>query len=179
MWQPWLNPGTTREALAAPATDILPDIAKKHPGGDAFAQKLRKQLQTISKYELARQISNLLVFDFLINNWDRFSGAKNFFGVNCQISHGRFVSIDNGASFAQTPNPKPEKNLRRIRRFSRLTYDAVSAFDKERLREYLFPTPTAFENEKFETFWQQRRRYLDYVRQCIDENGAEETFFFE
>ena len=179
LWQPWLNPGADRSALAAPATDILPDIAKKHPGGDAFAQKLRKHLEGVSKYELARQISNLLVFDFLINNWDRFSGAKNFFGVNCQIARGRFMSVDNGASFAQTPNPKPEKNLRRIRRFSRLTYDAVRAFDKEKLREFLFPDPTSFENEKFETFWQQRRRYLDYVQECIDENGAEETFFFE
>ncbi|MBQ9815961.1 MAG: hypothetical protein IJM59_00620 [Proteobacteria bacterium] len=179
IWKPWLNPGTDKSELAKPVSDLLPQIAKKHKGGDKFAAKLAPHVQNLSQYDLARQISNLLVFDFLINNWDRFSGSPSLFGVNCQIAHGRFMSIDNGAGFAKTPNSKPEKHLHEITRFSRLTYTAISNFQKEPLLNYLFPDATDFEKEKFETFWQQRQKYLDYVKKCINDNGEAETFFFE
>lgn len=179
IWQPWLNPGTTREALQEPVEAALEGVKKRCPGCPPFTPKLDKHIQGVTKYDLARQISNLIVFDFLINNWDRFSGLKSLYGVNCQFANGRFMSIDNGASFSQTPNPKPKKNLHRIQRFSKLTYDAILAFDKGKLLEYLFQEPTVFERQKFETFWNQRQAYLDYVQSCIEKNGESETFFFE
>lgn len=179
IWQPWLNPGTTRESLDVPLDDVLSEIAKKHPSRQVYAQKLEKHFAGVTQYDLARQISNLFVFDFLINNWDRFSGLKSLYGVNCQFAHGRFMSIDNGASFSQTPNPKPEKNLHKIQRFSKLTYDAIAAFDRDQLLDYLFQEPTTYEKQKFETFWNQRQAYLDYVESCIEKNGESETFFFE
>lgn len=179
IWKPWLNPGVDKASLDAPFSDVLPEIVKKHKAGNKFASKLAPHVQNLTKYELARQISNLIVFDFLINNWDRFSGAPLLYGVNCQIAHGRFMSIDNGAGFPKTPNPKPEKHLREITRFSRLTYDAIAAFDKDNVLHFLFPNPSEFETEKFETFWKQRQKYLDYVKACIEKNGESETFFFE
>ncbi len=179
LWKKWLNPGTSKDDLKVPAEEILKFISEKHKRGVKFANKLQPHLQNISQYELARQISNLFVFDFLINNWDRFSGAPDLYGVNCQFSNGRFMSIDNGASFSQTPNPKPERNLHEISRFSRLTYEAILHWEKDEMAELLFPSASDFEKEKFETFWSQREKYLEYVKSCINKNGSEETFFFE
>ena len=181
IWQPWLNPGTTRDALNAPLSDIVPTIAKRHKRGDKYADRLAPHLANTTQYELARQISNMLVFDFLMSNWDRFSGAPDLYGVNCQIAHGRFMSIDNGAGFPKTPSGKPEKHLHEITRFSRTTYNAIVALeaDKDKVNDYLFPNPSDMERERLVTFWNQRQIYLDYVKHCIEKNGEEETFFFE
>ena len=181
IWSPWLNPGTTRDDLNTPMSDVIPVIAKKHKGGDKFAQKLAPHLENTSKYELARQISNMLVFDYLINNWDRFSGSPTLYGVNCQIVKGRFMSIDNGAGFPKTPNSKPDKHLHEISRFSRSTYLAIVDLENHQddVNHILFPNPSDVEKDRLATFWNQRKKYLDYVNQCIKKNGESETFFFE
>ena len=181
IWKPWLNPGTSRSDLSTPVSEILPEIAKRHKLGTKYTDKLSPHLQDTSKYQLARQISNMLVLDFLINNWDRFSGAPTLYGVNCQIAHGRFMSIDNGAGFPKTPSPKPDKHLHEISRFSRITYNAIQSLDSDRdkVNDFLFPNPSDMERERLETFWKQRQLYLDYVQQCIKQNGEAETFFFE
>ena len=181
IWHPWLNPGLSRNDLNSPASDIIPVIAKRHKLGNKFADKLSPHIEGITQYQLARQISNLIVLDFLINNWDRFSGAPTLYGVNCQIANGRFMSIDNGAGFPKTPSPKPDKHLHEITRFSRITYDAIKSLenDKDKVNDYLFPNPSDMERERLETFWKQRQLYLNYVQQCIEQNGEAETFFFE
>ena len=129
--------------------------------------------------DLALQISNLLVFDFLLNNWDRYSGTRAFWGVNCQFSHGRFMSIDNGAALSQTPHPKPERHLRGIRRFSRLTYEAIGALDHDRTLARLYPNATDQEKDRFETFWKQRGKYLNYIQSLVAEYGETEVLFFD
>ncbi|MBO4351114.1 MAG: hypothetical protein J6A01_09250 [Proteobacteria bacterium] len=179
IWQPWLNPGTARDDLQKPASDLIPIIAKRHKRGEKYAQRLAPHLENLSQYDLARQISNLLVFDYLINNWDRFSGSPTLYGVNCQFANGRFMSIDNGAGFSQTPHEKPNKWFHSISRFSKTTYLAIKNFDENEMRDYLFPNATEFEQDKFKTFWNLRQKYLDYVQECIDKNGEAETFFFE
>ncbi len=179
IWKRWLNLGMQRDELDVEASTLLPVFESKHKRGKRFADKLAPHLEGVTVYQIARQLSNLLVFDYLINNWDRFSGSPDLYGVNCQISHGRFMSIDNGAGFSQTPNPKPDKHLHEISRFSRMTYEAIKAFDKDKMRDYLFPNATGHEQEKFETFWSQREKYLKYVDDCVKANGEHETFFFE
>lgn len=181
IWMPWVNPGTTRADLEVPTSGLIPIYTKRHKGGNHFSRKLAPHLENLTKYDLARQISNLIVFDFLINNWDRFSGSPTLYGVNCQMSHGRFMSIDNGAAFPKTPNVKPDKHLHEISRFSRTTYHAILALadDRDRVNALLFPDPTKVELERLDTFWKQRDRFLAYVQECIKKNGEEETFFFE
>ena len=165
---------------AAPATAMLEDERlAKHPDGVKIAARLEKHFGTMTQYDLALQISNLLVFDFLLNNWDRYSGTRAFWGVNCQFSHGRFMSIDNGAALSQTPHPKPERHLRGIRRFSRLTYEAIGALDHDRTLARLYPNATDQEKDRFETFWKQRGKYLNYIQSLVAEYGETEVLFFD
>ncbi|MBQ9244411.1 MAG: hypothetical protein IJ165_14535 [Proteobacteria bacterium] len=179
IWKPWLNPGVTKEALKAEAVSLLPEFEKRHASGKKLVSKLEPHLKGLNLYALGRQISNLIVFDFLINNWDRFSGSEKLYGVNCQISHGRFMSIDNGASFSPSAKEKPERHLHEISRFSRLTYEAIKRFGEWDMYAYLFPNPSQFERAKFEMFQAQCQKFLEYVESCIARNGEAETFFFE
>ena len=179
LWRPWLLVENPIEELAAPAAEVLHTIEKRHPRGEKLSKELEKHLGEMSKRELARQISNLLVFDFLSNNWDRFSGVKAFWGVNCQFANQRFVSIDNGASFPRTPNEKVDKQLFRVQRFSRQLVHAVRLMDRERMLERLFPEATDYEKERFETFWSQRQRFLEYVDGLIAEHGEASVLVFD
>ena len=179
LWSSWLNGEAPRESLHCPATDIIPAIAKRHERGDEVAKELAPHLENLEIYDLARQLSNLIVFDFLINNWDRASGVSKLYGVNCQFAHGRLMSIDNGASFPITPSGKPEKMFLSVRRFSRLTYDAIASMEHDEMLSSLFPDPSPKELERFATFWNQRQRYLDAVANAVETQGEDATFFFE
>ncbi|MFA5625574.1 MAG: hypothetical protein WC966_11055 [Bradymonadales bacterium] len=179
IWKPWLNTTEKETLKTTAASTIIDSFAKKHPLGKKLRPQWEEHLQGLELYNLSLQISNLIVFDFLSNNWDRFSGVPNFWGINCQISNGKFVSIDNGASFPRTPNPKPLKNLRDISRFSRLTIDSIKNLEFEDTLEFLFPKSSPFERERFQTFWNQRDELIKYVDECIEKNGEEATYFFE
>lgn len=126
--------------------------------------------------DFARQLSNLHVFDYLMNNWDRYSTA--FWGVNCQWNHGHFVSIDNGASFQPRYEPSisaSRSRLRVIRRFSKSTVIAIRAMDRELTRTLLFPDNAHHPDEdaRFENFWDRRAEFLEWIDELVERRGEE------
>lgn len=126
--------------------------------------------------DFARQLSNLHVFDYLMNNWDRYS--KVYWGVNCHWNHGEFVSIDNGASFQRRNegvSAATRARLHVIRRFSRSTVATIRAMDRERTRELLFPDSAHHpgEDQRFESFWERRADFLEWIDKLIDRRGEE------
>jgi hypothetical protein len=134
--------------------------------------------------DFARQVSNLHLFDFLINNWDRYSGI--FYGTNCQFNHGRFVSIDNGASF-QDESIGGEAwgttrgRMLRVQIYSRSTVDALRWMDHDRTRDLLFPDSPYHddEDERFELFWQRREWFLAWIDGEIADRGEDRVLVFD
>src|SRR5690625_238147 len=128
--------------------------------------------------DFARQLSNLHVFDYLLNNWDRYSGV--YWGVNCHWNHGQFVSIDNGASF-QRRNwgnaVATRTRMRVIRRYSKTTVAAIRAMDKDLTRELLFPDNAHHpgEDDRFESFWARRDDFLQWIDELIERRGEAQT----
>lgn len=179
VWTPWLNTTSREELQTTPASSIIPSFVKKHPLGAKLQKSWQEHLEHTTLYALSLQISNMLVFDFLSNNWDRFSGVPKFWGINCQLSTSKLVSIDNGASFPKTANPKPLANLHKITRFSRLTTQSIRKLQFQPTLDFLFPNATPFEQERFATFWAQRTALLNYVDECVAKQGEENTYFFE
>ena len=140
-------------------------------------EELVEEAGDITTGDLARQISNMLAFDFLINNWDRFSGA--YPGVNCQFANGRFVSIDNGASFMTRRPTRPREWLHLTQRFSRSLVTEVRRLDPEALWPILFPQPSTAEGAMFTAFVERREAFLVYVDGLIAEHGESAVLFFE
>lgn len=93
-------------------------------------------MRTLSP-ERAKELSDLLVFDYLVQNVDRWGG--DFVNVRARADEGPMVFLDNGAGF--WPNeqrlPLMEARLRPLQRFNRRTVDALRAFDLEAYRRAL------------------------------------------
>ena len=181
VWRPWLTiegeGATPLGELDVPARDAF---SKEDTRGSARKlEHLREHLGETSRRELARQISNMLVYDHLITNWDRFSQKKEYYGTNCQLAHGRIVSIDNGASFQTTPHEAVEQRLKLAQRFSRQLVRALRKLDKRRSFRLLFREPTNYDHARFRLFWKQRRGFLAYVDSLIAEHGRSRVLVFD
>lgn len=135
----------------------------------------------VDAFTFAHQLSDMHVLDALINNWDRYSSLTP--GSNCMWAAGRFLSIDNAASFHTPEEWRGEDvwvRLRRVERFSRDTVDAIRWMNTEALFRILFP-PNPFiedERERWTHFLERRQRVLDYVDELIARYGEAEVLAF-
>ncbi len=176
IWQPWLSlkPGeaVSLDELAIPAAASFKGLG---PRFDALAT----HLNNTSRLQLARQLSQLLVFDFLITNWDRFSLQPEFYGTNCQFKRGRIVSIDNGAAFGISSSPRVENNLRRVQRFSRQQLRAIRRLDRSATFARLFPRASNYDKRRFALFSRQRKALLKYVDGLVNRFGKKAVLCFE
>jgi hypothetical protein len=89
------------------------------------------------------ELSDLLVFDYLVQNVDRWGGG--FTNVRTRGPGGPLVFLDNGAGF--WPNeqrlPLMEARLRHLQRFRRSTVEALRRFDRARFEARLARDPLA------------------------------------
>jgi len=125
------------------------------------------------------QISDVLVFDFLVGNWDRFSGVPAWWGVNCQFTDGHIVSIDNGAAFTTTANDRVRARFESAERFSRSLLRELELLDPPTVGDWLFPEASPLEKRKLERFWLQRAAVLDRVGQLSSEHGEDTVLAFD
>ncbi len=179
VWQPWLTLGGDAGAVAWEAPAIGAYTADHTRGSQKLHGVLRFHLEGVTQRELARQISNMISFDFLATNWDRFSGLEKLHGANCHVSHGRLLSIDNGAAFQTSPHPVVLERLRLVQRFSRQFVAAVRALDVKRVGGWLFRDPTARDHARLRVLDKQRRAFLSHVDDLVAQHGEREVLFFE
>ncbi len=132
---------------------------------------------------LARQLSNLHVYDYLTNNWDRYS--RHYSGVNCQWRGDHFLSIDNGAAFGPRDQHgvaarRVVTNLNQVERFSRRTVHAIRWMQPDQLYPFLFPASELHDEKAlFDDFVERRRRLLAYVDDQILEHGKAAVMCFD
>ncbi|HHH11511.1 MAG TPA: hypothetical protein ENK23_05490 [Sorangium sp.] len=180
-WNSWLRQpadgGATMTSLQAPAMDAF-TIADTR-GHAGFLRLLKKHLRGASRRQLARQLSNVIAFDFLVSNWDRFSTSKKFVGANCQIRRGNIVSIDNGAAFPLYPQRSPGRRLKLVQRFSRTLVAALRALPKQATRKRLFRRVGNDDKRRFALFWKQRAALLAYIDALIAQYGKANVLSFE
>ena len=183
VWLPLLQQTTPLEDIEQlPLEEALLGLQTLHRGN---YERIIAYASGMTTVELARQLSNLHVFDHLTNNWDRYSRTTRFNGMNNQFNDGRFVSIDNGAAFGHPENgrisPAPEHRVRQIQRFSHTMVDAIRWMDLKILYPILFPPSPHHtdELERFQLFMERRQVFLDYVDELIEQYGEEEVLVFE
>ena len=119
------------------------------------------------------------MFDYLIGNWDRFSGVPEWAGVNCQFKDNKIVSIDNGASFPAYSNEKVYERFMMTERFSLHMIDSLRALDKAQTFKLLFPDASKYETEAFEQFWKQRSALLTRIDSLSQTYGSKRVLSFE
>ena len=133
-----------------------------------------------TKHQLAAQVSDMVVFDFLAANPDRYSGGN----MMTNEDGSRLYFMDNTLSFFIEPegNEKSRTALHRAQRFSRRLYEALGRISESMLTQAL---AQASEGE-YEILTKPEIRAVvsrrDYVRRYIDglvaSRGAAETLYF-
>jgi hypothetical protein len=181
VWRPWLSlsPGSPSVVPSEKQWAIRSFSFHETRENPQEFQVFTHNLASVSERELGKQISNMLVFDYLITNWDRFSPNPAYAGANCEVHAGRLVSIDNGASFQDSPNDFVEQRLHFVERFSRQMLHAIRHLDREKTLHRLFPKPSPYDRRRFEHFWQQRKRLLAYVEKLKTRYGKSNVVYFD
>jgi hypothetical protein len=129
---------------------------------------------------IARDLSNMVVFDYLIANRDRWSG-----GNVRPLESGRLIIRDHNLAFppvlAETVHLRLLSYLRRVQRFSRTTMVRLLALDRETLRAALAEegTPSLLDERQLEAVMQRREAILSYVGALIEAHGEASVLAFD
>jgi hypothetical protein len=135
------------------------------------------------KETLARDLATMVAFDFLIANWDRFSGGN----VDGNAEQTRLYVRDHNVAFA---HPLPERlqrrmsaHLRRTERFSRVWIEALRAMDEPAWRAAMRESddeesPTLLGENQLQDLQGRQRALLSYVGALVDSHGEAATLYF-
>jgi hypothetical protein len=177
VWKGWLSQTNYIDTFPELKDALLPISKNKYV--PKLYSALMAQSPDLTTEALASQISQVLSFDYLVGNWDRFSGEPKWWGVNCQFKDNAIISIDNGAAFPSYGNEKVKERFMTVERFSSHFIHALRMLDKERTLDLLFPDATEFEKKCFEQFWKQREAILTRVDSLCEKYGSEHVLSFE
>jgi len=132
---------------------------------------------------LARDLSTMRVFDFLVGNWDRFSGGN----LPSDSARRRVILRDNDRCFS-TPllERRYEKLLAGLTTTERFSADVIRnlvALDEVRIRVELARDPSQetlqlLSDEQIADILERRATILSYIAALIEERGVDAVLVF-
>ncbi len=130
--------------------------------------------------ERPAELSDMLVFDYLTQNLDRWGGHNT--NVRTVGSEGPLMYLDNAAAFTlRGPHvPMGDRRLEQVQRFRRSTIDAVRALDVDHFAARLQADPLApsLDARQLRNLETRRQRLLAYVDQLVEEHGEDAVYAF-
>jgi hypothetical protein len=127
----------------------------------------------------ARDLSNMVVLDYVIGNRDRWSGG------NVRRAGGRLVIRDHNLAFPFTLTEAPHRRmlsfLMRAERFSRATIARLVELDEASLRELLADQApsSVLDDRQIAAVLERREAVLSWVGALIEAHGQDAVLFFE
>jgi hypothetical protein len=176
VWEQWLDVRFHPANLDEAYTKALEPYKGLADG--KFHKKLLDEQGDASLRDVARQLSSILVFDYLAQNWDRFSKTEKYYGVNNQFADGTFISLDNGAAFYDEAVPDVGPRFQKATRFSHSMITAVRALEPETINPILFPDADFVDRRRLAQFWKQRQELLIRVDELIAHYGEDRVLEF-
>ena len=160
----------------------LKDTGLDTPEGIAQSTLWLTHGQTIpeGKHSLAAQLSDLLVFDFVISNPDRYSGGN----LLANQDGSRLYFMDNTLSFFIEPegNEKTRTALHRAQRFSRRLLQALERISEDSLERTLAQASEGdyeiLTKAEIRAVVSRRDYVKNYVGGLVASFGAQEVLYF-
>lgn len=175
-WSPYLkNPNAEVPELRNFLKNIL---SGGRPESVKYLDKFMEYAGEMTSRDILHQLSDMILMDYLTNNWDRFTGAKDNFGANCHFHSGGIIGIDNDAAFPPWHAPRVVRRLKLVEMFSRKFVENLRKIDPDELLVHLFPDPTKAELASFERFKERRESALKYIDGLIKKKGEENVLVF-
>ena len=172
-WERWV-----RVQKSLPVTpyqrpvDYRADLNRR-PGLREATDPSRPIAQTPDTEERPAELSDLIVFDYLTQNVDRWGG--DFTNVRSRGPGGPLIYLDNGAGFwlGEQRLGLMEARLRALQRFRRATIEAVRNFDIERFAARLREDPLSpvLNEKQLDGLAQRRRAVLEHVDAMVARFG--------
>jgi hypothetical protein len=124
------------------------------------------------------ELSDLIVFDYLTQNVDRWGG--DFTNVRSRGLGGPLIYMDNGAGFwlGEQRLGLMEARLKALQRFRRSTIDAVRKLDVDRFSVRLQGDPLApvLNEKQLDGLAQRRRAVIEHVDTMVTRFGEARVF---
>jgi hypothetical protein len=143
--------------------------------------ELKRPLDT--ETSLARDASNMVTFDYLIGNWDRFSGG-NFF---VSRSRKHLILLDHNSAFASLStiqSDRMERFLTNIERFSKSLIYHLRKLTKSEINEHLAKEPwhgrvPLLKERDVTELLMRRDSLIRHIDQLIKTKGEDTVLAFE
>jgi hypothetical protein len=125
----------------------------------------------------------MVVFDFVIGNWDRFSGGN----LPTDVSRRRAILRDNDRSFSipllERRYDKLLDGLTRTERFSKDLVHRLAALDAASIQSELARDPShaadpLLNDAQITDVLDRRATVLSYIAALIEEHGEDDVLFF-
>lgn len=135
------------------------------------------------KRSLAQDLSTMVIFDFLIGNWDRFSGGN----LRTDVTRSRVVLRDNDRAFSTPLLPRRYDALlaalTRTERFSSSVAHALSTLDEEMLGAELSEDPShasapLLDDRQTRDVFERRATILSYIAALVEARGEDAVLVF-
>ncbi|HEX7480048.1 MAG TPA: hypothetical protein VF331_19780 [Polyangiales bacterium] len=132
---------------------------------------------------LAADASTMVAFDYLIGNWDRWSGGN----VKADASGRHLYLRDHDAGLplhlSEALHRRMLERLVQTQRFSRAFYTALRALSRETYRRELerdpgFAAAELFDTRRIAGLFDRRATLLSHISALIDEHGADQVLVF-
>ncbi|MFW5965980.1 MAG: hypothetical protein ACOCV2_00620, partial [Persicimonas sp.] len=176
LWRPWLlnrTPAELEDTALDEALSPIGDISEK-----MYERALAEFDEETNASVVAGDVAGILLFDFLTNNWDRFTDDRKDWGDRVRIREGNLVSLRNEGAFQPRASTRIEGRFEWSERFSRQMVAALEVLSREMAYEQLFPEPTRAEESRLDVMWDQRSRALQRVDRLVDSHGSETILAF-
>lgn len=189
-WEPireqirWDAPGVARGAAIYWIPAMRSSELATPDGVDAVAGWLRVDGEVPEgSAAVARDLSTMFAFDYLIGNWDRLSGGN----VSTTQSGDRLFVRDHNVAFNGLRGERYQRvrrTLERTQRFSRSFVERLQALDEAALRAALSEDPEAAERDiltpdQVADVLERRRALLSYVAGLIAVHGADRVLVWD
>lgn len=176
VWQPWMRAGRDEGRLETRAATAWQ--AFESEVGQKSVERLARETSDSSLRPIAGQFSDILVFDYLTNNWGRFASDASKYGSNNHFQRGRFVTVETGTTFQRRHSRRVSGRFEWTELFREETIQALRWMKRDRALSIVYPDPSSIEKAKFRLVWEQRNRVLERVESLVDEHGARRIFPF-
>ncbi|MGB5286080.1 MAG: hypothetical protein WBN29_16335, partial [Polyangiales bacterium] len=177
-WERWL-----RIHKSLPITpyqrpvDYRADLNRR-PGVREATDPSRPIARTPDIEQRPAELSDLIVFDYLTQNVDRWGG--DFTNLRSRGEGGPLIYLDNGAGFwlGEQRLGLMEARLKALQRFRKSTIEAVRKLDVERLTKRLLTDPLApvLNEKQLDGLEQRRRAVLEHVDAMVARFGEARVF---
>ncbi len=134
------------------------------------------------KMKLAQDLSTMTLFDFLVGNWDRYSGGN----LLMDRERTRALLVDNDRAFSRMNEPLYKRLLEdftRTERFSKRLVDQLVLLNRDAIRQELARDPghsleSPLTDSQISAVLDRRATILSHIAALVEEHGEDQVLFF-